>query len=83
MKNSTTFAIITVWFITLVLSAFSLENPEIFEAHHSVDGYGIHSQMSNLGGIILMTLPFVATGLSFLIGYIWYKEQQKELLSEH
>ena len=76
MKNSTTFAIVFTLFATLSFIAFGMQNPEIFEAHHSVDGYGIHSEMSNLGSIILMTLPFASVGIVTLVALLWHKEKE-------
>jgi len=75
MKNFTTITIVSIWFAVLCLVSVGVCYPEMFEASHHVMGYG---EVSNLGAIILLALPFSLGGAVTLISFAWHKEQQSK-----
>jgi len=76
MKNSTTTVIIAIWFIIVSLIAFLVSSPEIFEATHTVSGFGTYDVISNMTAILCMVVPSLIVGIVLITSFVWHKEKE-------
>jgi hypothetical protein len=71
MKNSTTFAIVVVWFSIFGALAFGLDNPQLISSTQIVSG-----SIENLTTILCLTVPFGALAIVTMVAFIWHKETE-------
>jgi hypothetical protein len=79
MKNLTSITVVAVWFAVALGVAFGLQNPEMFEGSSvNVVGHGVSGSISTLTSILCMAVPFVALGITTVVGFVFHKETENK-----